>query len=58
MDYLGKYRTILVNKENLESYCYRLDEMPEGFIPNSHLRGDRKISSLYLKKKLGGVPNL
>lgn len=58
MDYLGKYRTILVNKNNLESYCYRLDEMPEGFIPNSHLRGDRKISSLYLKKKLGGVPEL
>jgi len=58
MDYLGKYRTILVNKKNLESYCYRLDEMPEGLIPNSHLRGDRKISSLYLKKKLGGVPEL
>lgn len=58
MDYLGKYRTILVNKNNLESYCYRLDEMPEGLIPNSHLRGDRKISSLYLKKKLGGVPEL
>lgn len=58
MDYLGKYRTILVNKKNLESYCYRLDEIPSEFIPNSSLRSDRKISSAYLKGKLGGVPEL
>lgn len=58
IDYLGKYRTILVNKNNMESYCYRLDEMPDGFIPNTSLRGDRKISSIYLKRKLGGVPGL
>lgn len=58
MDYLGKYRTILVNKKNLESYCYRLDEMPSDLISNSSLRGERKISSLYLKGKLGGVPEL
>lgn len=56
MDYLGKYRTVLVDKNNAESYCYKLDEMPSDVIPNTILRGDRKISGLYMKKKLGGVP--
>lgn len=58
MDYLGKYRTILVDKNNLESYCYRLDEMPSTLVPNLTVRSDRKLSGLYLKKKLGGVPDL
>lgn len=58
MDYLGKYRTVLVDKSGVESYCYRLDEIPTDILPNSVLRTDRKISGLYLKKKLGGVPNL
>lgn len=48
---LGKYRTILVNKEDNASYCYRLDE-----IPGNMIRNDRAISPLYLKGKLGGVP--
>ncbi len=51
IDELGKYRTILVNKENNESYCYRLDE-----IPGNIIRNDRSIIPLYLKGKIGGVP--
>lgn len=53
MDYLGKYRTYLVSKENGESYCYRLDE-----IPGDIIRNDRPISTLYRDGKLGGVPKL
>lgn len=53
IDTLGKYRTILVNKENNESYCYRLDE-----IPGTMIRNDRNISPLYLKGKIGGVPEI
>jgi hypothetical protein len=53
IDNLGKYRTILVNKEGGESYCYRLDEI-EGPI----LRNDRPISPIYAKGLIGGVPNL
>jgi AAA15 family ATPase/GTPase len=52
IDTLGKYRTILVNKEDNESYCYRLDE-----IPGSMIRNDRPISPLYLQGKIGGVPS-
>ncbi len=51
IDTLGKYRTILVNKEDNESYCYRLDE-----IPGSMIRNDRSIVPLYLQGKIGGVP--
>jgi len=53
IDTLGKYRTILVNKEDNVSYCYRLDE-----ISGSMVRNDRAITPLYLKKKLGGVPHI
>lgn len=53
MDYLGKYRTILVGKEDSESFCYRLDELPGELI-----RNDRSIASLYRDGKLGGVPRL
>ncbi|MEY8214018.1 MAG: ATP-binding protein [Colwellia sp.] len=49
IDSFGRYKTILVNKENNESYCYRLDEI-------SLLRNDRAISSLYSKGKIGGTP--
>ncbi len=49
IDSLGRYRTILVNKENNESYCYRLDSI-------SMLRNDRPISPFYQKGKIGGVP--
>ena len=51
IDWLGKYRTILVNKEENESYCYRLDE-----ITGSMIRNDRPIMPLYLEGKIGGVP--
>jgi AAA15 family ATPase/GTPase len=53
MDYLGKYRTYLVSKEDGESFCYRLDE-----IPGDIIRNDRPISGLYREGKLGGVPKL
>lgn len=51
IDWLGKYRTILVNKEDNESYCYRLDE-----ITGSMIRNDRSIMPLYLEGKIGGIP--
>lgn len=53
IDTLGKYRTILVNKEDNESYCYRLDELPGNLV-----RNDRPIAPLYVSGKIGGVPNL
>lgn len=53
LDYLGKYRTYLVNKEQNESYVYRLDE-----IPGDLLRNDRSISPIYKQGKIGGVPRL
>lgn len=53
IDKLGKYRTILVNKEESESYCYRLDE-----IGGQILRNDRPISAIYKKGVIGGVPKL
>jgi len=53
MDFLGKYRTFIVNKENSESYGYRLDE-----IKGDLLRNDRPISSLYERGKIGGVPSI
>ncbi|ARO98244.1 hypothetical protein K08M3_13010 [Vibrio alginolyticus] len=49
IDSLGRYRTILVNKDKNESYCYRLDSI-------SMLRNDRPISPFYQKGKIGGVP--
>lgn len=51
MDVLGKYRTVLVEKKNNESYCYRLDEIPG-------IRGDRDLSGKYLKGQFGGVPSI
>lgn len=51
IDFLGKYRTILVNKEVGESYCYRLDELK-----GSLVRNDRPITPTYLQGKIGGVP--
>ncbi|ELP8107416.1 AAA family ATPase [Vibrio vulnificus] len=51
IDVLGKYRVYLVNKEEGESYGYRLDE-----IPGSMVRNDRPITPLYISGKLGGVP--
>jgi len=53
MDQLGKYRTILVNKENNKSFLYRLDELP-----GDMLRNDRPIEPVYRSGKLGGVPRV
>jgi hypothetical protein len=53
MDFLGRYRTILVNKENNESYGYRLDE-----ISGDIIRNDRPISPAYNAGKIGGVPHV
>jgi uncharacterized protein len=53
LDFLGRYRTYLVNKENNESYAFRLDE-----IPGDILRNDRPISPVYEEGRIGGVPRL
>lgn len=53
IDELGKYRTILVVKEDNESFCYRIDQ-----IPGDIIRNDRSIAALYREGKLGGVPKL
>lgn len=54
LDFMGKYRTYLFNKENGASYCYRLDEIPTDII----IRNDRPISALYKSGKIGGVPKI
>lgn len=53
LDLMGKYKTYLFNKEEDESFCYRLDEIPGGLI-----RNDRPIAPLYKAGKIGGVPRL
>ncbi len=53
MNVMGKYRTFLINKEDNESYGYRLDE-----IPGDIIRNDRLISPIYNDGKIGGVPKL
>jgi len=53
MNKLSKYRIVLVNKKDNESYLYRLDE-----IPGDILRNDRQISPIYNSGKLGGKPEL
>lgn len=53
LDILGKYRSYLFEKENGESFCYRLDE-PDTNI----LRNDRSISAPYKRHLLGGYPKV
>ena len=53
LEKLTKYRTYLVNKENNECYCYRLDE-----IGGDLLRHGRAITPIYNEGKIGGVPKL
>jgi len=53
MDRLGKYKTILVNKEDNESFLYRLDE-----ISGDIIRNDRLISPIYNANKIGGKPKI
>lgn len=53
MDILGRYRTYIFEKENNESFCYRLDE------PKSpSLRNDRPVSVPYKKHLIGGFPKI
>lgn len=53
LDLCGRYRTYLVNKEDNQSYTYRLDE-----IGGDILRNDRSIVPAYNSGKIGGVPRL
>jgi hypothetical protein len=53
IDLLGRYRTYIVNKDENESYVYRLDELP-----GDMLRNDRPISPAYKDGKIGGKPRL
>lgn len=53
MDDLGKYRTVLVNKEKNCSFAYRLDELPGDIV-----RNDRQISKVYNSGKIGGIPRI
>jgi len=53
MNYLGKYRTVLTEKRDNESFAFRLDE-----VPGDILRNDRAISPIYDSGKIGGVPKL
>jgi len=53
LNYMGKYRTMVVNKEDGESYGYRLDQ-----IPGDIIRNDRPLVPLYISGRIGGVPRL
>ncbi|EMQ4302668.1 ATP-binding protein [Yersinia enterocolitica] len=53
LEKLSKFRTYFVNKEDNESYCYRLDE-----IGGDLLRHGRAITPIYNDGKIGGVPKL
>lgn len=53
LDFLGKYRAYLVDKEQNESFIYRLDELPGDI-----LRNDRSIIPVYNSGKIGGVPKI
>jgi AAA15 family ATPase/GTPase len=53
LDWLGRYRCYLVNKEDNESYAYRLDELPADI-----LRNGRPIAPAYNRGDLGGIPKL
>lgn len=53
LDILKKYRTYLFNKENGESYCYRIDELPN----NIFYRNERSLESVYRSGIIGGVPD-
>lgn len=53
MDVMTKYRVVVVNKEENESFLYRLDELQ-----GSLLRNDRSIEAIYKSGKIGGTPSL
>lgn len=53
MDKLGKYRIYLFEKENGESYSFRLDELKTNILKN-----DTSVSDSYKRHYLGGVPKI
>ncbi|MCP4986508.1 MAG: ATP-binding protein [Colwellia sp.] len=53
MNKMGKYRTVLIGKDDNESFSYRLDELPSDLLRNS-----RPITPHYRKGSIGGVPNI
>lgn len=53
LDEMGKYRTVLVNKDDNQSFAYRLDE-----IPGDMIRNDRSLEKVYKTGKIGGVPRI
>jgi uncharacterized protein len=53
IDFMGKYRTVIVEKEKGKCFAYRLDE-----IGDTILRNDRPISPIYKTGRLGGVPKI
>lgn len=53
LDSMGKYRTVLINKEQNESYSYRLDELPSDL-----LRNKRPVTPHYANGSIGGVPDI
>jgi AAA15 family ATPase/GTPase len=53
LDILGKYRAVMVNKENNESYLYRVDEIKSDLV-----RNDRPLAPIYNSGKIGGVPKV
>lgn len=53
MDKLGKYKIVFINKDENESYLYRLDE-----ILGDILRPDRPITPAYRANKIGGKPRI
>jgi uncharacterized protein len=53
IDISGRYRTILVNKDDNVSYAFRLDD-----VPGDLLRNDRSLIPSYREGRIGGVPRL
>ena len=51
---MKKYRTYLFAKENGESFCYRIDELPT----NNDIRNERPLEPIYKSGLLGGVPRV
>ncbi len=53
LEYMGKYRTVILEKESSECYAYRLDE-----ISGDIIRNDRPLIPVYNSGKIGGVPKI
>jgi len=53
INYLGKQRVYICQKEDNESECYRIDEFP-----SSDARSDDNLAAKYLAGAFGGIPEL